>query len=143
FASFPTTPAGFAALPDVSLVIPSLIHDMHNGTSIPAEVTAGDAWLRKNLDAYARWAVTHNSLLIVTWDEDSSSYTIVCANGVITTTPPNNRIATVIVGQPVKVGAHSTITYTHHDLLRTLLDIYGIAPFAGAVGAKDITDIWQ
>jgi hypothetical protein len=44
-------------------------HDMHNGP--PAEsIPAGDAWLRQNLDRYYQWAKTHNSLLIVTFDEN-------------------------------------------------------------------------
>jgi hypothetical protein len=43
----------------------------------------------------------------------------------------------------VKVGAQSSTTYTHADLLRTILDMYGIAPFGNAATAKDITDIWK
>ena len=34
-------------------------------------VASGDTWLAQNLSAYAEWAKTHNSLLIVTWDEDN------------------------------------------------------------------------
>lgn len=141
FTSFPQTAAGFAALPTLSFVIPNLVNDMHDGSTIAKQVRNGDNWLKKNLDAYAIWAMTHNSLLIVTWDEDSSSYTIHCPS-VITTSPPKNRIVTLIVGEPVKVGT-STTEYDHQDLLRTILDMYGIAPFGGAVGAKDITDVWK
>src|SRR5439155_21718941 len=66
FADFPSD---YAMLPTVAFVIPNLNHDMHNGKpgqSIPA----GDAWLRQNLDGYYQWAKTHNSLLIVTLDEN-------------------------------------------------------------------------
>ena len=143
FSQFPHDAAGFAALPDVSFVIPNLSDDMHNGSSVAAEVGAGDTWLKTNLSAYADWAELNNSLLIVTWDEDSSSYTTHCPGTVITTTPPKNRIPTIVMGQPVAPGTTSSTTYTHHDLLRTLLDIYGIAPFGGAATAKDITDIWK
>ena len=31
---------------------------------------SADAWLRDNLDPYLQWAKTHNSLLIVTQDEE-------------------------------------------------------------------------
>jgi len=41
---------------------------MHSGT-----VARGDSWLRDNIKSYADWAQTHNSLLIVTWDEDEFS----------------------------------------------------------------------
>src|SRR6266487_1347327 len=65
FADFP----GYATLPTVAFVIPNLNHDMHNGK--PAQsIPAGDAWLQQNLDGYYQWAKTHNSLLIVTFDEN-------------------------------------------------------------------------
>jgi hypothetical protein len=40
----------------------------------PTEVANGDKWLKAHIDAYAQWAREHNSLLIITWDEDSSTY---------------------------------------------------------------------
>jgi len=140
---FPKTASGFDQLPDVSFVIPNMTDDMHTGSSIKAEVATGNTWLQNNLSAYADWAVTHNSLLIVTWDEDSSHNTPQCPTSVITTAPPKNHIATIIMGEPVRSGQTPPDQYTHHDLLRTILDMYGIAPFAGATTAKDITGIWK
>jgi acid phosphatase len=140
---FPKTPAGFDQLPDVSFVIPNMNDDMHDGSGIAAEVATGNTWLRNNLRAYADWAVTHNSLLIVTWDEDSSKFKKHCPTTVITTAPPANHIATIIMGEPVRSGQTPSDQYTHHDLLRTILDMYGIPPFAGAATAKDITGIWR
>lgn len=142
FTQFPTTPAGFEQLPLVSFVIPNMTDDMHDGPGVAKEVATGDAWLKTNLSAYADWAETHNSLLIVTWDEDSSPFKTHCST-VITKTPPANRIATIIMGEPVPSGQKPSDQYTHHDLLRTILDMYGIAPFAGATTAKDITGIWK
>ncbi len=143
FSQFPHDAAGFAALPDVSFVIPNLTGDMHSGSSVAKEVSNGDTWLKTNLSAYADWAEQNNSLLIVTWDEDSSSYTTHCPGTVITTSPPKNHIPTIVMGQPVAPGTTSPASYSHQDLLRTLLDIYGIAPFGAATTAKDITDIWK
>jgi hypothetical protein len=55
----------------VAFVIPNLNHDMHNGN--PAQsIPAADAWLRANPDGYYQWAKTHNSLLIVTFDENDA-----------------------------------------------------------------------
>jgi hypothetical protein len=140
--SWSSFPNDFRKLPTVSIVIPNLIHDMHDGKLVSAEVTAGDRWLRTKLGAYARWAQTHNSLLIVTWDEDSDeNYKIQCP-AILTTTPPANRIPTIIAGQYVKRHARSSVAYSHHDLLRTILDMYGITPFAGAESATDISDVW-
>ena len=74
--------ADYSTLPKVSFVTPALNHDMHDYNSTGSEVTNtsqsatavqnGDAWLSANLGGYAEWARSHNSLLIVTWDEDST-----------------------------------------------------------------------
>jgi phospholipase C len=141
---FSRFPRDFRKLPTVSIVIPDLIHDMHDGETVAAEVRAGDCWMRAKLAAYARWAQTHNSLLIVTWDEDSDEkYKIRCPASPITTTAPANHIPTIIAGQHVKRRSRSTAAYSHHDLLRTILDMYGIAPFAGAASASDIAGVWR
>lgn len=140
---FSQFPKDFRTLPTVSFVIPNVVHDMHDGKVIADEVKAGDRWLRSKLAAYAKWAERHNSLLIVTWDEDSNeNYRIACP-AIITTTPPANQIPTIIAGQHVRRGSRSTTAYSHHDLLRTILDMYGIPPFAGATAAQDITGIWR
>jgi len=141
--SFSKFPKDFRKLPTVSFVIPNVAHDMHDGKTIAAEVRAGDRWLARKLGAYGRWAESHNSLLIITWDEDSNeNYRIQCPN-IIATAPPANRIPTIIAGQHVRRGSRSATAYSHHDLLRTILDMYGIAPFAGAASATDVTGVWR
>ena len=70
---------------DVSFVIPNLDDDMHDGT-----ISQADTWLNNNLSAYATWAKTNNSLLIVTWDEDDYS--------------ENNQIPTIFYGADVTTG---------------------------------------
>jgi hypothetical protein len=150
FGSFPATPTGFAFLPTVAFVIPDLFNDMHSaktsgGNPTQKEVTQGDVWLKANLDAYATWAATHNSLLIITWDEDSSHYNMPtsCANGI--NTPPGNRIATLILGQHVIPGSTSSTPYTHYNLLRTIEKMYGLTPIGNstATSAQPITGIWN
>ncbi|MFJ4790510.1 alkaline phosphatase family protein [Streptomyces sp. NPDC088794] len=121
FAQFPTD---YATLPDVSFVVPNLCSDMHD-----CSVSTGDTWLKNKLSAYASWAKTHNSLLVVTFDEDNRL--------------AGNRIPTVLYGQPVTAGSTSATTYNHYDLLRTLEDSQGLTTHAGnAASAKDITGIW-
>lgn len=84
--------------------------------------------VQNNLDAYVQWAKTHDSALLLTFDEDDSSQ--------------SNHIATVLVGQHVKVGSFSE-HINHYDVLRTLEDMYGL-PYAGASStATPITDIWN
>lgn len=141
----------FGQLPKVSLVIPNLIHDMHSeedkgsgeGKDIPTLVKNGDTWLWDNLDGYARWAMKNNSLLIVTWDENSRGKQEGHDNGT-PFAPPKNHIATILIGPMVKPGSSSSVEYNHHDLLRTIEDMYGLHPYlGGSATARDITDIWQ
>lgn len=123
FTSFPTN---FNNLPTVSYVIPNLNDDMHNGTD-PTTIVNGDTWLKNNLDAYVQWATTHNSLLILTFDEDDDFH--------------NNQIATIFTGQMVKKGQYSE-TINHYNILRTIEDIYGICHDANDSTVTAITDCW-
>jgi acid phosphatase len=115
-------PSDFNNLPAVSFVIPNLIHDMHDGT-----VLQGDTWLQNNLNAYVSWAKTHNSLFILTFDEDNN------------TSP--NQIATIFVGEKILAGQYSD-RIDHYNILRTLEDMYNL-PLAGATGTSTpITNCW-
>ncbi|QLG88979.1 acid phosphatase [Chitinibacter bivalviorum] len=120
---FTRFPGDFSKLPTLSFVVPDLCSDMHD-----CSISTGDTWVRNNLDAYAQWAKTHNSLLIVTFDEDDSSGTA-------------NRIPMIWVG----AGIAPSVNYSrvdHYGVLRTLLDMYGLTPFARAVNAVPVSDIW-
>jgi hypothetical protein len=120
FSNFPTN---YDSLPTVSVVVPNLGNDMHDGT-----IDQGDSWLQSNLGAYATWAKTHNSLLIVTFDEDDGS--------------SSNHIATLFYGQSVVTGRYSE-TINHYNVLRTVEDMYGATPANNSASATPITDVWQ
>ena len=112
----------FSGLPTVAIVVPNLQHDMHDGS-----VAEGDTWLQSNLNRYVQWSMSHNALLIVTWDEDDTH------NG--------NRITTIFHGPMVKPGSYDT-RITHYDVLRTIEAMFGM-PFAGeAAKATTVADIW-
>jgi acid phosphatase len=67
FSTFADLSSGdFSKLPTVSFVIPDQNNDMHDGS-----FAAADEWLKTYIDPYVSWAFKHNSLLILTWDEDS------------------------------------------------------------------------
>ena len=121
FTSFPSS-SNYASLPTLSFVIPNLNDDMHNGT-----IAQANTWLQTNLSAYATWAKTHNSLLIVTWDEDD--YT------------ENNQIPTIFYGQDVVQGQYDE-NLDHYDVLATLEQMYGLSEVGDSDGAATITDIW-
>jgi hypothetical protein len=121
--AFTAFPSDFTQLPTVSYVIPDLCNDMHD-----CPVNTGDTWLRDHLKTYADWAMTHNSLLVVDFDEDD-----------FTTT---NRIPTVFYGQPVKTGAYAE-HITHYSVLRTIEDLYDLPHLAAAETATTITSCWR
>jgi uncharacterized membrane protein len=120
FTAFPTD---FNTLPTLSFVIPNLNDDMHDGT-----IAQGDTFLQQNLNAYVQFAQTHNSLLIVTWDEDDNS--------------ASNQIPTIFVGPMVKQGQF-TETINHFNVLRTLEDLYGLTHVGSAATATAISDVWK
>jgi acid phosphatase len=62
---FSAFPSDYTALPALAFVTPNMCNDMHD-----CEPDVGDAWMKREIDGYAQWAKTHNSLLIVTFDED-------------------------------------------------------------------------
>ncbi len=124
---FKQFPSDFNKLHTVSIVIPNLIHDMHNGKP-PKSIRDGDKWLQKNLNKYYQWAKSHNSLLIITFDEnaDKTHY-----SGL--TNPANknrdirNRIPTIIAGAHIKHGNYAEGKgVTHVNILRTIEVIYGL-----------------
>lgn len=120
---FSAFPADYSRLPAVSLVVPDQDNDMHDGS-----IAQGDAWLKTNIEAYAQWAATHNSLLIVTWDEDDGT--------------GENRIATIFTGAMVKPGA-SAQRIDHYSILRTIEEMYGLPHANESAQASPITGVWR
>jgi hypothetical protein len=123
FTSFPTD---FNNLPTVSFVIPDLDHDMHDG-ALGTALANGDNWFYNNLNAYVQWAKTHNSLFIMTTDEDDGSH--------------SNRVLTIFNGQMVAGGVYSQ-PITHHNVLRTICEMYGLNFIGGAAQSAPIRGCW-
>jgi len=119
-------PSNYSALPTVSLVVPNQENDMHDGEE-PETIIRGDAWLKTHLDAYVRWAATHNSLLIITWDEDDGT--------------EGNRIPTIFVGPMVRKGAYSQ-RIDHYNVLRAVLDMYSLPPLGNSAQASPLDHVW-
>jgi acid phosphatase len=145
FSAFPQDAAGYAALPTVAFVVPNEQNNMHDGS-----IARADAWLKTEiLDGYYQWARTHHSLLIVTFDEDASNTS-------------SNQITTIFAGPMVQPGNYfetnlnppdsrppdGFITPTgtamnHYNVLRTLTEIYGLAPIGASANTPPISDIWR
>ena len=120
---FSDFPQDFSRLPTVSFVIPNQDNDMHDGSFI-----AADEWLKTHINPYLDWAYKHNSLLILTWDEDDFK--------------GDNRVVTILAGPMVKKGT-SGQRIDHYNVLRTLLDFYGLQAIGNSRDASPIKGIWR
>jgi hypothetical protein len=125
---FDMFPSDYAKLPTVSIVVPNQTNDMHDGATLLDAIIQGDRWLKKHLDPYVQWAKKNNSLLILTWDEDDDS--------------SNNQIATIFVGPMVKPGTYP-IHISHYNVLRTIIEIYGLTPIGLSGEVKPIVEVWK
>jgi hypothetical protein len=123
-------PSDFTKLPTLSFVIPDMDYDMHNigAPGDAAAIQRGDKWLKENIDAYVQWAKTHNSLLIVTFDEDDYK--------------TMNQIPTMFIGANVTPGKYDE-KIDHYNLLHTLEAMYGLPTIAADAQAAVITDVWK
>lgn len=148
FQNIMNSTGGFANLPTVSYVVPDQTYDMHDGT-----IQQADDWIQTNIiSTYLPWAMTHNSLLIVTWDEDG-------------TNTPTNQIPTIFAGAKIKPGNYTetnlnvnnpyvgsptdpgaeTPTGTamnHWNVLATIEDIYGLTHIGNSVNRRPVSDIF-
>jgi hypothetical protein len=116
---FTAFPGSFESLPTVSFVVPDEQNDMHDGSTQQA-----DAWLHDHLNRYYEWAQFHNSLLIVTFDEDDYS--------------ASNQIPTILAG-PMICQGDSAEPINHFGLLLTLEQLYGLSTIGAAESAQPIT----
>jgi phosphatidylinositol-3-phosphatase len=119
---FTEWPTDFTTLPRVSMVVPNQCDDMHD-----CSIATGDSWLQSQIGSYATWAKTHNSLLIVTFDEDD--FTTV------------NQIPTVFYGANVISGNYSE-QINHYNVLRTIEASLGLPGIVNAANVSPITDVF-
>lgn len=97
-------------LPNYSFITPNLCDDMHD-----CSVQTGDAWLSKQVPLILSSAAftKQHSLLIITWDEGNTS---------------DNHVAAIFAGPAAKAGYTSSSRYNHYSLLRTIENLWGLAP---------------
>ena len=123
---FTAFPGNYANLPTVSYVVPNLTNGMHDGTGNTA-ISAGDNWFNTYMMPYVQWARTHNSLFILTFDEDDNLH--------------SNHIPTIFSGQMVVQGQYAT-GINHFNVLRTIEDMYGLTHSGAAASNSPIHGCW-
>lgn len=116
-------PKHFADLPNLSFVIPKIQNDMHSGS-----IQDADQWLRDHVAPYVRWARKHNSLLILTWDEDNGT--------------PANHIPTLFAGAHIQPGNYNE-PVTDYRLLNTMESLFALPPLGAAANESPVTDVFQ
>jgi acid phosphatase len=120
-------------LPSLSLIIPNLDDDAHD-----QPVRFADDWLTTNFKPLMAdpnaWT---DSLLIVTFDEDAKLLKTVGGDG--------NRVYMALWGGAIMPHTEiSDVSYDHYDVLRTIEEIFHVAPFAaGDAAAHPIGGIWK
>lgn len=120
---FSRFPHNNSTLPTVSFVIPDLQHDMHSGS-----VEDADRWLQSNISGYANWARRHNSLLILTWDEDNGK--------------TRNHIPTFFSGAHIRAANYGE-PVTHDRVLRTLEDMFALSPAGSSALISPINNVFN
>ena len=111
-------------LPDFSLVVPNLCHDMHD-----CAVGAGDTWLGRFLPPLLRNPQLENGVVFLVFDEG----------------PPvqGTLVPALAVGPLVRRGSVFAGRTSHYGLLRTIEDAWGLPRLGRSARATPITGIWR
>lgn len=113
------------AATDFELIVPNMTNDMHDGT-----VAQGDAFLGDFVPRITSTAAFSNGLLLITWDEGSTS-----RGG-------GGHVATIVVAPGVPPGYRSTIRHDHYSLLRTIEDAWGLACLKWTCAANNLREFF-
>jgi len=113
-----------------NFITPNLCDDMHDSCT-GGDIPDGDIWLSKNVPAILNSAAYQKSgVLFITWDEADEG---------------DGPIGMIVLSPFAKGGGYSNqIHYTHGSALRTLQEIFGVAPFLGdAAKETDLKDLFR
>jgi hypothetical protein len=110
-------------LPDFSLVVPDMCHDMHD-----CSVSTGDAWLARFLPPLLRSRQLANSVVFVIFDESDSA---------------DPGVAALALGPLVRPASVFTPAMSHYGLLRTIEDAWGLPRLGRSGRVAPVTGIWR
>jgi hypothetical protein len=113
-------------LPDFSLVVPDLCHDMHD-----CSVATGDAWLASFLRPLLRGKALGRGVVFVVFDEGAGS-----EGG-------GGHVPALAVGPLVRPGARVQVPLDHYGLLRTIEDAWSLPRLGRSRTATPISGIWR
>jgi acid phosphatase len=116
FANFDPAAANF------EFITPNMINDMHDGT-----VADGDNFLKAFLPRITGSSAFNNSLVLVTFDEGTTS---VSGGG---------HIMTIAITPTIPAGYKDTCAYTHYSMLRTIEQAWGLPTLGNASSATTMS----
>lgn len=107
-----------------NFITPNLCDDMHN-----CSVDSGDSWLAHNLPLILSSATyQQGGAVFITWDEGE--------NG-------DGPIGMIVLSPFAKAGYHNSVYYNHGSTLRTVEEIFHVAPLLGdAANQTDLSDLF-
>jgi hypothetical protein len=116
-----------------NFITPDQCHDMHDlvGCDTNDAILNGDSWLSREIPRILSSSVfTAGGLLLITWDEGEGS----------------DGPVGMIVLSPFAIGGgfHNSTYYTHGSTLRTVQEIFGVAPLLGdAANSTSLRDLFS
>ncbi len=110
-------------LPDFSLVVPNLCHDMHDCT-----VATGDAWLGRFLRPLLGSSRLGRGVVFVVFDESDGA---------------DARVPALALGSLVRPGSRFARSTSHYGLLRTIEDSWGLPRLGSSARVGPVTGIWR
>jgi len=119
-SAFSPTAANF------ELIVPNLTNDMHDGS-----VAQGDAFLRSFVPRITGRASFANSLLVITWDEGSTSL------------GGGGRVATIVISPREKGRYQSATAHNHYSLVRTIENAWGLGCLNLTCTANDLREFFR
>ena len=108
------------------LIVPNMINDMHDGS-----IAQGDAFLKAFVPKITSSAAFRTSLLVITWDEGSTSI------------GGGGKVATILISPRVPFGKRSAVAHNHYSLVRTIEDAWALGCLNMTCTANDLREFFH
>ena len=115
-------------LPDFSLVIPDLCHDMHD-----CPIREGDTWLASFLPPLLQSPALGDGVVFVVFDQ-GEPFDLSGGGG---------HVPALVLGPLVRPGSRSSTPLDHYGLLRTIEQAWRLPLLGKSASAHPITGIWR
>jgi hypothetical protein len=135
------------SLPAFSFITPDTCNDGHDNPCAGGSaggLARADLWLSQNVPALLNYLLSHNGLLLITFDEGSGTDTSGCCTGGPGGGPgAGGRVGLLALSAAVAAGGVISTPYDHASLLRTIEDSLGIAEHLNNAGtAAPMADLF-